>query len=123
ARAAPHSRGTRSRCGRGAPWHGVAYERARRPRRSSRLHAAVRPRAGGCTRARGRAGRARHVALPLRGGSRAGGLRAVGVVLSALVATVPTFAGPRAVEGGGAPPRSLEARAPACGRGAHAVAR
>ena len=59
-------RGRGSRCGHE---HGHARSlrgRARPARRSSGLHAAVRPRARGRARARGRRRRARHVAFPLR---------------------------------------------------------
>ena len=61
-------RGTGSRSGPAR--RSTVGERARRDRRSARLHAVVRPRARGGARAGRRRRRARHVAVPLRGAAR-----------------------------------------------------
>ena len=84
----------------------LLYERrARRPRRPSRVHAAVRPRARGGARPRRRGGRARHLALPLRRGARAGRIPPPRGLLPALVAAVPALPAATAAEGGRAPDR------------------
>ena len=93
---------------------------ARRPRRSPRLHAPVRPRARGSARPGRRGRRARHVAVPLRRAPRRRRVRAGGVLLSALEPDRrPVAAG---AEGRRAPGRDAAADAPPRRRDPPAVA-
>src|SRR5512146_1406808 len=113
----------RGRRSRGIDHLAVLLQRARRPRRSARLHAAVRPRARGGPRARRRRGRAADLALPLRRAAGGGRLPAHGLALPGLVARLPALAAAAAGEGRGAPARPACARAAVARRPARAVAR
>src|SRR5205814_3283212 len=115
-------RGRRSTCGRGPP-RDVAYERARRPRRSTRFHAGLRPRARGGARAGGSRRGARDVAFPLRRSAGSRGIRAERALLPDLLATLRTVPAAVAAEGGRARPRPRPARPPPRGRPPSPVAR
>ena len=114
ARAETVSRGRGSKSARAWPRRSVR-SRARPARRSSGLHAAVRPRARRRTRAGGGRRRARHLALSLRGRAGAGRIPTPGALLSPLVAPLrPLGAAPAAQGGGasaGARPRSAASHA------------